>query len=46
MGILYMIRHGQASFGSENFDRISEEGSGFSKVAKRMLKKYAGRTVH
>ena len=26
MGILYMIRHGQASFGSENYDRLSETG--------------------
>ena len=26
MGILYMIRHGQASFGSANYDRLSERG--------------------
>jgi broad specificity phosphatase PhoE len=26
MGILYMIRHGQASFGSANYDRLSETG--------------------
>jgi broad specificity phosphatase PhoE len=26
MGNLYMIRHGQASFGSENYDRLSETG--------------------
>jgi broad specificity phosphatase PhoE len=26
MGNLYMIRHGQASFGSENYDRLSEMG--------------------
>jgi len=26
MGNLYMIRHGQASFGSENYDQLSETG--------------------
>ena len=26
MGILYMIRHGQASFGSANYDLLSETG--------------------
>jgi len=26
MGLLYMIRHGQASFGRENYDKLSETG--------------------
>ncbi|MBW2599796.1 MAG: histidine phosphatase family protein [Deltaproteobacteria bacterium] len=26
MGIIYMIRHGQASFGEDNYDRLSEKG--------------------
>ena len=26
MSIIYMIRHGQASFGEENYDRLSEKG--------------------
>lgn len=26
MSIIYMVRHGQASFGSKNYDRLSEKG--------------------
>ncbi len=26
MGLLYMIRHGQASFGQDNYDKLSERG--------------------
>ncbi|MFN9904827.1 MAG: histidine phosphatase family protein, partial [bacterium] len=26
MGTLYLVRHGQASFGSEDYDRLSELG--------------------
>ncbi|OGP85224.1 MAG: hypothetical protein A2V87_07345 [Deltaproteobacteria bacterium RBG_16_58_17] len=38
MGKLYMIRHGQASFGSENYDRLSEMGGEQSRtLANHML---------
>ena len=26
MGTLYLVRHGQASFGSDNYDQLSESG--------------------
>jgi broad specificity phosphatase PhoE len=37
MGTIYMIRHGQASFGSENYDRLSETGIIQARVAARHL---------
>lgn len=32
MSILYMIRHGQASFGADNYDKLSEQGIEQSKI--------------
>lgn len=37
MGTLYMIRHGQASFGSENYDRLSQKGVIQSRVVAEHL---------
>jgi broad specificity phosphatase PhoE len=37
MGTLYMIRHGQASFGSENYDRLSQKGVLQSRVVAEHL---------
>jgi broad specificity phosphatase PhoE len=37
MGILYMIRHGQASFGSENYDRLSETGRRQARILAEYL---------
>jgi len=37
MGILYMIRHGQASFGSANYDRLSETGCLQSRILAEHL---------
>ncbi len=35
MGILYMIRHGQASFGSANYDLFSEKDVFQSRILKQ-----------
>jgi len=37
MGILYMIRHGQASFGSANYDLFSETGVLQSRILAEYL---------
>ena len=37
MGILYMIRHGQASFGSANYDLLSETGVLQSRILAEYL---------
>ncbi|MBI9082052.1 MAG: histidine phosphatase family protein [Desulfobacterales bacterium] len=39
MGILYFIRHGQASFGTGNYDRLSDLGIRQSQVLGRYLRK-------
>ena len=37
MSTLYLIRHGQASFGKENYDRLSEKGIAQSKLLGEYL---------
>ncbi len=37
MGILYMIRHGQASFGSANYDLFSEKDVFQSRILKQNI---------
>ena len=39
MGILYFIRHGQASFGTGNYDRLSDLGSRQSQILGEYLRK-------
>ena len=38
MSEIYFIRHGQASFGSENYDNLSELGHQQSKILGNYLK--------
>jgi len=37
MSIIYFIRHGQASFGTDNYDRLSETGQEQSRILARHL---------
>src|SRR5699024_1320594 len=37
MGVLYLIRHGQASFGTDDYDRLSDLGHEQSRLAGRHL---------
>lgn len=39
MSRLYFIRHGQASFGADNYDRLSEKGGAQAHLLARHLKK-------
>ena len=39
MSILYFIRHGQASFGTDNYDRLSETGREQSRILARHVAK-------
>ena len=43
MGVLYLIRHGQASFGTDDYDRLSDLGHEQSRLAGRHL---GGQGVH
>lgn len=38
MGVVYLIRHGQASFGAENYDQLSETGFTQARVLGEALK--------
>ena len=35
MGVIYMVRHGQASFGRDNYDELSEKGFEQSRILAR-----------
>lgn len=35
MGVIYMVRHGQASFGQDNYDELSEKGIEQSRILAR-----------
>lgn len=41
MPVIYLIRHGQASFGAENYDALSEHGWAQSRVLGRHLRQQA-----
>ena len=38
MPVIYLIRHGQASFGAENYDALSDHGWEQSRVLGRHLR--------
>ena len=38
MGAIYLVRHGQASFGAENYDRLSETGHAQARVLGAALR--------
>ncbi|WP_166969708.1 histidine phosphatase family protein [Brevibacterium atlanticum] len=37
MSVLYLVRHGQASFGTDNYDRLSDLGKEQSRITGRFL---------
>lgn len=37
MSVLYLVRHGQASFGTDNYDRLSDIGKEQSRITGRFL---------
>lgn len=39
MGVLYLLRHGQASFGQDNYDRLSEMGRRQARLIGRHLQR-------
>jgi broad specificity phosphatase PhoE len=43
MGTLYLVRHGQASFGAEDYDQLSELGR---RQSVRLGEYFAGRGIH
>jgi broad specificity phosphatase PhoE len=43
MGTLYLVRHGQASFGAADYDRLSELGE---RQSERLGRYWAGRGLH
>src|SRR5262245_18598913 len=43
MGTLYLVRHGQASFGSDDYDRLSELGA---RQCERLGEYFRARDVH
>jgi len=46
MNEIYFIRHGQASFGEENYDRLSDLGVKQAKHLARHLAKICGGQCH
>lgn len=43
MGTLYLVRHGQASFGADDYDQLSELGQ---RQSRRLGEYFAGRGIH
>jgi broad specificity phosphatase PhoE len=43
MGMLYLVRHGQASFGAADYDQLSELGQ---RQSRRLGEYFAGRDLH
>ena len=37
MSVLYLVRHGQASFGTDDYDRLSDLGKEQSRITGRFL---------
>ena len=37
MSVLYLVRHGQASFGTDDYDRLSDLGKAQSRTTGRFL---------
>lgn len=46
MGAIFLIRHGQASFGSENYDALSDLGGEQARAAGEELRKRGGHLTH
>ena len=44
MPVLYLVRHGQASFGSDNYDKLSELGVRQAEIVGRALRQREVRT--
>ena len=38
MSAIYLVRHGQASFGAENYDRLSETGHAQARIVGEALR--------